>query len=124
MLGRLNRHDEALACAEQAVAIYQEIGDQFAVSITETTLGQTCLALGRNEDALRHCQRALSARHDTIGESASRADTLCCMAGAMAALGRPAEARDAWQAALPILDRLGDPRTATVRSEIASTDRS
>jgi hypothetical protein len=43
------------------------------------------------------------------------------MASAMAALGRPAEARDAWQAALPILDRLGDPRAAGVRDELAST---
>jgi DNA-binding SARP family transcriptional activator len=124
MLGRLNRHDEALACAKQAVAIYQEIGDPFAVSITETTLAQTCLALGRHEDALRHCQRALTARHDTVGESASRADALCCMASALAALGRPAEARDAWQAALPILDRLSDPRATTVRNELATTSPS
>jgi DNA-binding SARP family transcriptional activator len=121
MLGCLNRHDEALACAEQALAVFLQIGDLFGVSTAETTLAQTYLALDRHEDAVRHCQQALIVEHDTAGENAGRADALCCLASAMTALGRPAEARDAWQAALPILDRLGDPRTAGVRDGLAGT---
>jgi DNA-binding SARP family transcriptional activator/tetratricopeptide (TPR) repeat protein len=122
-LRRLNRCDEALAHAERSLAIHQEIGDSFGASVAETTLAETYLGMGRYEDAVRHCQRAMPAQDDTARESLARASDLCCLGGALAALGRVGEARDAWRAALPILERLGDPRAAEVRARLAVAGR-
>ena len=116
----LGRYDEALARVQQSLAIHGKIGEPFGTSITETTLAETYLGMGRYEDAVRHCRQAMAAQDDMAWESDIRADGLCCLGAALAALGRADEARDAWQAALPILDRLHDPRAAEVRGRLAS----
>jgi DNA-binding SARP family transcriptional activator/tetratricopeptide (TPR) repeat protein len=115
----LNRYDEALVYLEQAVALGDDAGDRFGTAITATTLGQTFLGLGRYEDAVSHCQRALGIQSGTAPESFSRADALCTLASALAALGRRQEARETWLIALPLLDRLRDPRATDVRDQVA-----
>jgi tetratricopeptide (TPR) repeat protein len=119
----LNRFGEALPHVEQSLAIHQKIGDPFCTSITEITLAETYLGLGRYEDAIRHCRKALTIQHDTARHSTTRAEALCCLGDALAALGRADEARETWLTALPILDRLGDHQAAEVRGRLSGADQ-
>ena len=119
----LNRFGEALPHVEQSLAIHQEIGDSFWTSITEITLAETYLGLGRYEDAIHHCQQALIVQHDTARHSTARAEALLCLGDALAALGHAEEARRAWLTALPILDQLGHHQAAQVRSRLADADQ-
>jgi tetratricopeptide (TPR) repeat protein len=93
------------------------------IVLAEITLAETYLGLGRYEDAIRHCQQALIIEHDTARQSTTRAEALCCLGDALAALGRADDAREAWLTALPILDRLGDHQAAEVRRRLAAADQ-
>jgi hypothetical protein len=46
------------------------------------------------------------------------------LGGALDALGRTGEARDAWRAAIPILDRNNDPRAAELRARLTGPGES
>jgi DNA-binding SARP family transcriptional activator/tetratricopeptide (TPR) repeat protein len=118
---RLHRHDEALDCLGRALAIQQEIGDKQGEGMTETGLAETYLALGRYSESLEHFQRSWAALQDTSRNSQHHADTLYGMGAALAGLGREDEARDTWQAAIPVLDRLGDPKAAELRDRLTSS---
>jgi tetratricopeptide (TPR) repeat protein len=119
VLQRLKRHGEALDYLGQALVILQETGDRFWESKTEGALGDTYLDLGRFEDAVEHYRRAQAALRDTAPQHADQADVLCGLGSALDALGRAAEARDAWLTAIPILDRLDDPRATGLRGRLA-----
>jgi tetratricopeptide (TPR) repeat protein len=115
----LKRHDEALDYLERALAINRETGERHGEGLTESKLGHACLDLGRLDEAVAHYGRALAALADTEIDHEDQADVLVNLGQALARLDRPDEARQAWQTALPILDRLGDPRSARVRGELA-----
>jgi DNA-binding SARP family transcriptional activator/tetratricopeptide (TPR) repeat protein len=119
----LNRYEEALVPLNQSLAIRLEIGDPsgFGTALTETTIGQTYLGLGRYEDAVGHCRRALAGQRGIARDSIPEVEALCCLGDALAALGRAEEARDAWRCALPILDRLRDPRAAGLRGRLTDS---
>jgi tetratricopeptide (TPR) repeat protein len=119
----LRRYDEALDHLSRALAIRQATGDQYGLGITEKSLGDTYLALGRHAEAADHYQRARAALRDTARNHADHADVLCDLGTALAALGRATEAREAWQAALPYLDRAADPRAADLRARLGPTLR-
>jgi DNA-binding SARP family transcriptional activator/tetratricopeptide (TPR) repeat protein len=118
---RLHRHDEALCYLERALAIQQEIGDKHGEGMTESTIAEIYLALGRHEESLEHYQRSWAALQDTSRDSLHHADTLYGMGAALAGLDREDEARDTWRAAIPLLDRLGDPRAAELRDRLAGS---
>jgi tetratricopeptide (TPR) repeat protein len=84
-------------------------------------IGDICLALGRYSEALEHYQRAWAVMQDTSRDNIDHADGLYGMGAALAALGRDQEARDAWQAAISILDQLGDPRAAELRERLTGS---
>jgi tetratricopeptide (TPR) repeat protein len=114
----LKRPDEALAYLEQALAILREIGDRHGRGLTEGTLGDTYRDLGRLEDAVEHYRRALAAYQGTARGHADQADVLCGLGSALDSLRRTGEAREAWLTAIPILDRLGDPRAGELRGRL------
>jgi tetratricopeptide (TPR) repeat protein len=114
----LQRYDEALDHLGRALAIRQETRDQHGLGITEHSLGDTYLALGRHAEAVDHYQRARAAQQDTARNHADHADVLCNLGTTLDALGRITEAREAWQTAIPYLDRMADPRAAALRTRI------
>lgn len=116
----LKRHDEALDHLGQALMIQQEIGARHAEGITQTTIAQVNLDLGRFEAAVEHYRRARAALLDeSIRDHLDQADILCGLGTALAALGRAGEAREAWLAAIPILDGAADPRAAELTARLA-----
>jgi DNA-binding SARP family transcriptional activator len=115
MLLQLNRHDEALDYAKRALAMLREAGDLYGGSAAEGTLADIYLGLGCFEDAVEHYRSALAAHVEIAREHQNQADMLCGLGDALAGLGRIDEAREAWRVALPVLDRLADPRAAKVR---------
>jgi DNA-binding SARP family transcriptional activator len=115
----LRRHAEALEHLGQALAIQQETGARHAEGITQTTIAQVNLDLGRFEAAVEHYRKARTALLDeSIREHVDQADILHGLGTALAALGRAGEAREAWLAAIPILDRAGDPRAAELTARL------
>jgi tetratricopeptide (TPR) repeat protein len=118
----LKRYDEAVAFLERAMAIAVEHGDRHDEGIVRSTLGDIYLDLGRHEEAAGQYRLALAALEETAPEHVDLADVLHGLGSALAGLGRPAEAREAWLAAIPILDRLGDPRADSLRARIADLD--
>ncbi len=114
----LQRYDEALDHLGRALAIRQETGDQHGLGITENSLGDAYLALGRHAEAVDHYQRGRAALQATARNHTDHADVLCNLGTALDALGRTAEAREAWQAAIPHLDRMDDPRAVTLRTRL------
>ena len=115
----LKRPDEALGHLGRAVAILRETGERHLQGVTQATLGDTCLNLGRLEDAVAHYREARAALADTAREHGDQADVLYGLGRALAALQLSEEAREAWLAALPILDRTSDPRAAELRDRLA-----
>jgi tetratricopeptide (TPR) repeat protein len=119
ILLRLKRHDEALDHLRQALVIRHQSGDRYGEGNTESALGDVFHDLGRLEDAVEHYRLALAAHQDTARENPDHADVLCSLGSALDSLGRVDEARDAWRAAIPILDRISDPRAAELRSRLS-----
>jgi DNA-binding SARP family transcriptional activator/tetratricopeptide (TPR) repeat protein len=119
---RLHRHDEALDYLGRSLMLRQEIGDKHAEGITENVIADTYLALGRYSESLEHYQRSLAAMQGISRGGIDNAEPLYGMGAALAGLGREDEARDAWRAAIPILDRLGDPRAAELRGDQLAGD--
>jgi DNA-binding SARP family transcriptional activator/Flp pilus assembly protein TadD len=119
MLLCLKRHEEALEYLRRALAIQREASDRYAESVTEGTIADTYLELGRFEEAVEHYRSALTAHEETARDHPNQANALCGLGDALTCLGRTAEAHDVWQAALPILDRLADPRASKVRERLA-----
>jgi tetratricopeptide (TPR) repeat protein len=117
----LKRHDDALDCLHRALAIIAQTGEQHGMGLTESNLGDTYLDLGRLDEAVAHYRRALAALDDTEIDHEDQAGVLVNLGQALARLDRPDEARQAWQTALPILDRLGDPRAARLREDLAGS---
>jgi tetratricopeptide (TPR) repeat protein len=124
VLLKLKRHAEALDRLRQALAIQQRLGNLFSVGIAQETLGQVYHDIGQFEDAVEHYREALAAIQGSAPEHPEHADVLLGLGGALDALGRTGEARDAWRAAIPILDRNNDPRAAELRARLTGPGES
>jgi DNA-binding SARP family transcriptional activator/tetratricopeptide (TPR) repeat protein len=118
MLLELKRHDEALDYLGQALAIVQEIGDRHGEGGTEGMLGDLYRDLSRFDEAVQHYRRAQAAFHDTAREHGDQANVLYGLGSALDSLGRTEQAREAWLTAIPVLDRLGDPRASEIRDRL------
>ena len=118
---RLERYGEAVDQLEQALRVRRETGNRYGEGLTESTLGETYLAMGSFEDAVEHLERARAALQATAPEQdRENATILCGLGEALAALGRVPEARRAWQAVIPVLDRLADPKADDLRQRLAA----
>jgi tetratricopeptide (TPR) repeat protein len=114
-LVRLKHPGKALDYLTRALALHQETGHRYMAAVARSTLAEACLDLGRFQDAAEHYQRARDAMQGSAREHRAYADILYGLGRALAALGRYAEAREAWEAASPVLNRIGDPRAAELR---------
>ena len=118
----LRRPGEALGYLGRALVIRQATGNRYGQGITESTLGDACRELGRFEDAVEHYEQARAALEETARDHADQADVLYGLGIALDALGRAAEARDAWLTAVRIFDRYSDPRAAELRGRLAGPE--
>ena len=71
---------------------------------------------------MAHYERARAALEETARDHADQADVLYGLGIALDALGRCAEARDAWLTAVRIFDRYSDPRAAELRARLAGPE--
>jgi DNA-binding SARP family transcriptional activator len=117
---RLKRHDEALAHLRKALAIRHEARDGYGEAVTEGALGDTYLDLGDFTEAINHYQRALVRYRKATREHSDEANILMNLGHAFDSLGQDMGARQAWQAALPILAKNNDPRAAQLRARLAN----
>jgi DNA-binding SARP family transcriptional activator/tetratricopeptide (TPR) repeat protein len=114
----LKRHDEALDYLERALTINRETGERHGEGQTESKLGDVCLDLAHLVEAVAHYRRAQATLEDTEIDHEDQADVLVNMGEALARLDRTDEARQTWLTALPILDRLADPRAAELLTRL------
>jgi tetratricopeptide (TPR) repeat protein len=114
----LKRYDEAREYLTQAAAVTHDAGDLYAEATAEGALGEAYLDLGRYEESAEHYRRAWAVYQSAVREHPGRANVLYGLGIALDSLGRTDEAREAWQTALPILDRAGDPRAAELRGRL------
>jgi DNA-binding SARP family transcriptional activator len=115
---RTRRYDQALTSLQQALSLFRESGDPYGEGITATTIGETCEDMGQLDAAISHYQNALARHHDAGPENVECSDVLRHLGRIYYSLGRLTDARQAWLAALSILDRLGDPAARDIRTQL------
>lgn len=89
------------------------------MSILGVRIAETCLELERYEEAARYCEHSPASFDGIAIGNRTRVNVLSALGDALAKLGRTTEAREAWLAALLILDRLNDPEAARLRERLA-----
>jgi DNA-binding SARP family transcriptional activator len=120
-LVKLKRYDEALPTLRDALKFRRAAGDRYGEAITESTIGEAYWAMGEHEDAVRHLRLALAAFNDDGGEERHLGALLYQLGSSLDSLGQRRDAYQTWRTALPILDRLGDPRAAELRRQLGGS---
>lgn len=110
---------EALAHCERSLVIAEELGDLWRLARAEQTMGLLRDALGRPDLAIGHLWRALS-MHREFDNRFATARTLIDLGDILNSTGRSEDAFDAWHEALVILNDLGAPQAAAVRTRLDS----
>jgi DNA-binding SARP family transcriptional activator len=119
-LVRLKRYDEALPTLRNALEFRRKAADRYGEAVTESTIGEAYWAMGEHEDSVRHLRLALAAFNDDGGEERHLGVLLYQLGSSLDSLGRRRDAQQTWRTALPMLDRLGDPRAAELRRQLGS----
>lgn len=88
------------------LALTRELGDQRGEAHTLDSIGYSYHHLGRHHEAVTCYEQAAAVARE-LGDSYTEAAALSHLADTLFAAGDAAAARDAWQQALDILDRLG-----------------
>lgn len=94
--------EQALAAAEESIALREEVGGRYFEAITGTIIGATCARLGMTESALRHFETGLT-KSQAIGEDFHRASLYAHRADLRLDLGETASAHEDLRASLSIL---------------------
>ncbi|WP_280406300.1 ATP-binding protein [Nocardia brasiliensis] len=102
----LGHHNQAVSYARRALALYRELGHRRGEAYTLDTLGYALHHLGDHLGAIAHYRQSLTAGRE-IGDMYNEAAVLAHLGDSYHATGDPQTARDAWQRALDILDKLG-----------------
>ena len=115
---QLGEHLRALRHCRRALALLRAVGDRRGEANTCDSLGYIHHELRRYQEATAWYQRAGDLFRET-GDPYYEADTLTHLGDARHAAGNPEGARDAWQHALAILERLGHVDAVAVRARLA-----
>lgn len=115
---QLRQYTEALPYLDRAILLFRQAGDRYGEGIAETTAGEVHEEMGQPEVAIKHYLRALAAHRDGGVGDVDGAYVLSHLARVYQSLGKSAEAGYSLRAALPVLDRLGDPLTAQIRAQL------
>ncbi|MFE2179774.1 tetratricopeptide repeat protein [Streptomyces sp. NPDC059455] len=111
-LTRTGRLDEALTHLTQALGIFRDSRQQLWEGMAHFRLAETHLAAGRPARAAWHAERSL-AMQGLCGEW-RRGSLLTVLGKALSAVGQTDRARECWQEALAIYQRLGSPEREEV----------
>jgi tetratricopeptide (TPR) repeat protein len=116
---RLGQNRHALALYEQALEMYQELGDVHNLATTQQGMGDMLTQLGKPQEALFHLEQALHA-YQELGEVRAIAMTQASKADALAQLGKSQEALSLYEHSLRTDLELGEVRNvATTQQEMA-----
>ena len=119
-LARSNRHGEALAQFQRALAFFEENRQRLWVGMTLLRLAETQLDMGEPGEAAGLAERALAELRD-IGGPWRRANVLTALGRALEGTGQTVRARACWEQALDAFEKLGSQRAAEVRNLLAAT---
>ncbi len=114
LLGDLER---ALDHCEKAVALHQEVGDLSGEASAQDSVGYAHHHLGAYAEAVARFEQAVELYRE-IGSSFLEADTLRHLADAHLAAGDHGPAREAWAAALALLEEGGHAEADEVRRSL------
>ncbi|HEV2242299.1 MAG TPA: BTAD domain-containing putative transcriptional regulator [Streptosporangiaceae bacterium] len=114
----LGDHQQALARNEQAIAVHRRLGNRHGEAAACMVVGHALHNLGRHAEAIASHQRSLKLFRD-LGDLQHQADALIQLGDAQQAAGNPQAAREAWQHALAILERLHHPDVTPFRARLA-----
>jgi DNA-binding SARP family transcriptional activator len=101
------RLEECVDCFEQALALYQELGDLAGESRAATNVANACFDLGRFEEALTGAERSLALQRQA-GKRYGEGISLGILGGASRELGSFGQAITYFQEALVIFRELND----------------
>jgi CHAT domain-containing protein/tetratricopeptide (TPR) repeat protein len=101
--------DEAIVRLEQAIALYEGLGDKRGLARTLTSLGRLNRVHGHSERALPLYERALALQKE-VGDQQGVIQSTNAIAIALGALNRSAEALTYFQRALALARETGSPR--------------
>jgi DNA-binding SARP family transcriptional activator/Tfp pilus assembly protein PilF len=116
----LGEYPQAIAASRQALSLQQEIGDRSGQAHTWDSLGYAYSGLGDHTEAIACYRRSLQL-HREAGDRYNEGLTLSNLGDGHQAAGAVDKARDAWHAALVILDELDHPDATQVREKLART---
>ena len=109
----LGNAQQALAYSQQALALFQDLGDRWGEAAALDTIGYAHHHLGRHQQAAGYFEQALAIDRE-LGDLYSQATDYDHLGDALHAAGNTTQARHAWQQALNILDQIADvPRLGT-----------
>jgi DNA-binding SARP family transcriptional activator len=110
-------YPQALTHCQQALSLLQELGHRYGEAGAWDSLGYIHHLLGAPAAALDCYQQAVALFH-VLGDRAYEAGSIERIGDAWVA-SDPGQAREAWAAALSILDDLGHPDAGRVRAKLA-----
>jgi DNA-binding SARP family transcriptional activator/tetratricopeptide (TPR) repeat protein len=114
---RLGNHDQALRVCQAALTMFDDLGDQMGQAATHDSLGRALHHLRRLPEAVRHFELSINLLR-AIGDRYYESQALDHLGDAHAAAGAADSAREAWQAALLLLDGLNHSDADTVRGKL------
>lgn len=117
--GLLGDYQQARAYGRQALTLHAEVGNRRLEGHAWDSLGYAEHHLGNLAEAAACYRRALAIFRE-FGDRFNEADVLTHL-GDTHAQGELAQAREAWQQALAILDDIQHPDADQVRAKLAST---
>ena len=113
----LGDYEQALEFCEQALGMYQGRGDPLNEAATWDSLGYSLLHLGRLEEAIS-CLRTAVGLIEVLRTGYYQTTMLVHLGDAYYAAGQLAQARQAWQEALAILEDLNHSDADQVRARL------
>ncbi|MFJ6198071.1 ATP-binding protein [Micromonospora sp. NPDC092111] len=117
---QLGDYPRALDYCGRALARQQRTGNRYWEAHAWDSLGYAHHHLGRHRDAIDCYTHALALWREA-GERYYEATTLTHLGDSHDVTGEPRPARDAWRRALDVLDRLGHPDAAQVRTRLGGS---
>jgi tetratricopeptide (TPR) repeat protein len=116
---QLGNYRPALASCRQALTLHQETGDKPGEAATWDSLGYVENCLGHGRQALLCYQQAVRL-YRSLGDRYEEATTLTYLGDTQRLVDDAEAARRSWRQAVDILDGLGHPDAAGVRTRLAS----
>jgi tetratricopeptide (TPR) repeat protein/DNA-binding SARP family transcriptional activator len=113
----LGNHRQTLTYCERALTLFEQLGDRDGQATTWDSLGHAHHHLGHHTEAI-NCYRHTLALYRDLGDRYGEADTLTHLGDTHHTANNSDAARDTWQQALTILDRLDHPDAHTVRTKL------